>query len=93
MSLFNILLGIDALVCIVVLYFYLVGMADGSVSSRNMGLWVIILFALAAVMFGSIWLRSYYLWAAYWLLSIVALPAIGYLLLILLPVFGRGKWN
>jgi len=93
MSLFNILFGIDALLCIVVLYFYLVGMADGSVSSRNIGLWLVILLALATVMFGSIWLRSHYPWVANWLLSIVALPAIGYLLLILLPVFGKGKWN
>ena len=50
--------GIDALIAAVALCFFVVGLADGSVSSFNMGLWMLIFFCLALVVGGSIWLRS-----------------------------------
>ena len=42
------LLGIGLLVAIVVVYFFVVGLADGSVSSFNMSLWLGLLAAVAA---------------------------------------------
>jgi hypothetical protein len=50
--------GIDALIAGIAVYFFFVGLADGSVSSFNRGLWMLILFSLAVIVGGSIWLRS-----------------------------------
>jgi len=55
---FWILWGWDALIAAVFLYFFLVGLADGSVSSFNMALWLTIIAILAVVMIGSLALRS-----------------------------------
>lgn len=55
---FWLLWGFDALIGGVFLYFFLVGLGDGSVSSFNIALWAAILAALAAVVLGSLALRS-----------------------------------
>ncbi|MFT3909765.1 MAG: hypothetical protein QM737_10100 [Ferruginibacter sp.] len=93
MTAFKILWGIDALACIVVLYFFFIGLADGSVSSKNMGLWMTIFLVLAVVMFGSILLRPHYPSMAASLVGLLSIPVIGYGLFILIAVFGKGKWN
>ncbi len=49
--------GIDALICIVVLVFFSIGLADGSVSSFNAGIWTVIWVALASIMAGGFWLK------------------------------------
>ena len=51
--LFRIVWGIDVIVALVALLFFVWGINDGSVSSFNMALWVGILAALAIVVFGS----------------------------------------
>ena len=94
MTFFKILWAIDTLGALVVLYFFVIGLADGSVSSSNGGLWFIILAALAAIIFGSIWLKSNnHPSMAIGLLLIVAIPAALYLLWILMMMFGNNKWN
>jgi hypothetical protein len=94
MVLFKILWCIDALTSIVVLYYFFVGLADGTVSSFNMGLWFLILAALAVSMLGSIWLRSHQHPAlAIALLCLLAIPAFLYGLFILLLIFGNTRWN
>ena len=55
---FWVLWGWDALIAAVILYFFLAGLADGSVSSFNMGLWLTTVAILAVVMIGSLALRS-----------------------------------
>ena len=55
---FWMLWGWDALIASVFVYFFLVGLADGSVSSFNAGLWATTLVVLAVVMIGSLALRS-----------------------------------
>ena len=55
---FWMLWGWDALIAAVFVYFFLAGLADGSVSSFNMGLWLVTLGVLAVVMLGSLVLRS-----------------------------------
>ena len=47
---FKILLGIDVAVAVVVLYFFEVGLNDGSISSFNMYLWLEMLSCVAAVL-------------------------------------------
>jgi len=91
---FWILWGFDVLVALVVVYFFLVGLNDGSVSSFNMGLWTTILAVLAVVMGGSVWLKSRGQTAlAVAFLLLLALPALFFagfsILLISLP----HRWN
>jgi hypothetical protein len=84
MILFKVLWGIDAVVAIVILYFFFTGMADGSVSSFNMGLWIAMIAGLMAILFGSLWLKSHdHLLLAKTLLCILAVPALLYTLFFL----------
>jgi hypothetical protein len=55
--LFKVLWALDAVIALVFVYFFFVGLEDGSVSSFNAGLWTAILFGLGAVLCGSYWLR------------------------------------
>ena len=49
--------GIDALIAAIAVLFFVIGLMDGSVSSFNMGLWIVILAGLAAVLGGAHALR------------------------------------
>ena len=48
---------IDALVAAIALFFFLWGLADGTVSSFNAGIWTPLLAGLALVVGGSLWLK------------------------------------
>jgi hypothetical protein len=50
--------AIDAVVAAVVLAFFFWGLADGTVSSFNAGIWTVLLAAVSAVVGGSLWLKS-----------------------------------
>jgi hypothetical protein len=50
--------AIDAVVAAVVLVFFFWGLADGTVSSFNAGIWTVLLAAVAAIVGGSLWLKS-----------------------------------
>lgn len=94
MILFWILWGIDALVALVAIYFFIVGLGDGSVSSFNGLLWLGILAGLAAVMGGSWMLKaSGQLKSAKILLSVVAVPAVLFFLFFLLLILSKPRWN
>ena len=94
MTLVRTLLGIDLLVALVVVYFFVAGFADGSVSSFNMSLWLGLLAAVAAAIGGG-WVlktngqRGF----AITLLSILAVPGVLYALFVLLMVIARPRWN
>ncbi|MCC6946127.1 MAG: hypothetical protein IT539_00025 [Bradyrhizobiaceae bacterium] len=91
---FKILFGIDLLIAAIVLYFFLIGLADGSVSSFNMGLWAALLAALAAILGG-----GYALGAAgrttlaSLVLLVLAAPGALYALFILLVILSGERWN
>ncbi|MBS0534970.1 MAG: osmoprotectant transporter permease [Proteobacteria bacterium] len=90
----RILLGIDALAALVVVYFFFVGLADGSVSSFNGALWFALLAGVAAIVGGGWALQSSGrrgLAAA--VLLILALPAVAYALFIALIVVTQPRWN
>ncbi len=57
-TLFEILLGIDAMATLAIGYFFAVGLADGSVSAFNGQLWTDILFVVAAIIASGIALRK-----------------------------------
>ena len=50
--------GIAATVTAVVVYFFLVGLADGSISSFNAGLWTLLLLGTLAITVGSLILKN-----------------------------------
>jgi len=92
MTFFKILWAFDALAAMIVLYFFVVGLADGTVSSRNMGLWMGIDGGLAIILLGSIWLKHQQHTAlAILLLLVLALPAILFVLYMLFAI--NQKWN
>jgi len=93
-SIYRILLGIDAIVVLVVGYFFLVGLADGSVSAFNIGLWIGILFAVAAIVAGGIALRQANRPVlANIVLAILAAPAALYGIFIFAVIFSGTNWN
>ena len=86
--------SIDLVVALIAVYFFFIGLADGSVSSFNMGLWLAILCVLGGVIVGSLALRAAARTrAATALVVALAVPSalIGLFLLVLLvaPV----RWN
>jgi hypothetical protein len=86
--------GFDALIALVVLYFFILGLVDGSVSSFNMGLWSVILLALAGIMGGSLLLRyaGHPVIAAV-LLAMMAVPGLLTGLFFLLMILLKPRWN
>ena len=92
--LFRILFAIDAVIAAVILYFFFVGLGDGSVSSFNMGLWLAILGGVAAILFGA-WMlngkgqRA----AANVILLLLALPGGLYGFFILLVLILQPNWR
>ena len=94
MTFFWILWGFDACIALVVLYFFFIGLGDGSVSSFNMGLWGLMLGGLAAIMLGSLWLKGQEkLVLAKVLLAILAVPGFPYLMFMLLIIITKPRWN
>ena len=86
--------GFDALITLVVLYFFFIGLADGSVSSLNAGLWFVLIFGLGCIMGGSLWLRSTGRHRiAIALLLLLAVPGILAGLFILAVVIANPRWN
>ena len=69
--------GVDVVVALIFVYFFFVGLGDGSVSSFNIVLWLLILCVSAAVVGGSLALRaSGRTVLAIALVTIVAVPSV-----------------
>ena len=90
---FRLLLAIDAIAALVILYFFMIGLADGSVSSFNMELWFGILAAVAAILGGGLLLKAKgQRIAANLVLLVLATPAALYGLFFLSIIF-QPRWN
>jgi hypothetical protein len=84
----------DALVALVFLYFFVIGITDGSVSSFNIVLWLGILGTLASVLGGALLLRHLgHALLALGLLLVLATPAILGLLFFLFILISNPRWN
>ena len=55
---FRILLGIDVLAAATVVFFFIWGVSDGSVSSFNILLWLALLGGVGGIVGGGLWLNS-----------------------------------
>jgi len=84
----------DALAAVTALYYFFIGIADGTVSSRTIGFWLLVMGIFTAILLGSIWLKNQqYLGLSMATLLIIAIPALLYLLFILIASFGNQRWN
>lgn len=85
---------IDAVIAAIAVFFFIVGLSDGSVSSFNIGLWGFILFALAVLVGGSLTLkrrgRQGVAIALLWILAVPGLLSVLFLLVVLLS---SPRWN
>lgn len=91
---FRLLLVFDSLIVFVVLYFFIVGLADGSVSSFNAGIWFALLLGLGVVMGGGAWLHSTgRKRSGLILLSILAVPGLLALVFVLILLLTNTRWN
>ena len=94
MTFFRILVGIDIVVAAVALYFFDVGLRDGSISSFNIYLWMEILGCVAAVVVGGLLLNSSgHPRLAKGVLMLLALPGVLYVLFFLVLIVSHPRWN
>lgn len=94
MILFRILLVIDFIVGLIVLYFFFIGLSDGTVSLSNIVLWLVILFVLTAIIAGGLRLKSSNRLAlANLVLAILAIPAFLFGLYFLVAITSGARWN
>jgi len=91
---FWILLGIDIVAAAILVYFFFIGLADGSVSSFNIGLWLGILAGVSAIFAGGFALRrAARPVLASLILTILAFPTALYGLFLLVAVTSGVRWN
>lgn len=94
MILFWIFWGIDAIVSLVLLYFFFIGLADGSVSSFNIGLWILSLIVSIGLVAGALYLKSKEkLLIAKIFLGIEAVPAIFFFVFFLIMILSKPNWQ
>ncbi|MEZ4774591.1 MAG: osmoprotectant transporter permease [Bacteroidia bacterium] len=94
MSTYWVMFGIGAIVALVAVYFFIIGLLDGSVSANNMLLWIGLLSVVGGVLFGSLWLKSSgNLLAAKILVGVLAVPGVIAGLLMLIILITNPRWN
>ena len=85
---------LDALLSTVIFFYFFAGLADGSVSSFNIGIWIAILAALTAVLGGSQWLKAVgHPLIGTMLLLVLAVPGVIYLLFLVVVITSGSQWN
>ncbi|HUR30717.1 MAG TPA: hypothetical protein VMZ69_04750 [Saprospiraceae bacterium] len=94
MTTFWVLWTFNALMALIPIYFFFVGLGDGSISASNMIYWVLILLVVAVVVGGTLWLRSMNLMPlARGILYVAAVPGIFALIFFGIVLIGKPKWN
>jgi hypothetical protein len=86
--------SIDAVVAAIALFFFFWGLADGTVSSFNAGIWAMLLGSLAIVVGGSLWLKVTGRRALGIALALVlAVPGLLVGLFFLALIIANPRWN
>ena len=86
--------AIDAIIAAIAVFFFLWGLADGSVSTFNIGLWLLILGGITVVVAGSLWLRSIgRAGLGSVLLLVLAIPGVLVGLFFLILIVANPRWN
>jgi hypothetical protein len=91
---FRILLGIDIVAAAIVGYFFLAGLADGSISAFNIQLWIGLLLALTLIFGAGLALRraGRPAWGSL-VLAVLAVPTALYGLFLLAVIVSGARWN
>src|SRR5262249_15121251 len=86
--------SVDALTALIAVYFFFVGLADGTVSSFNIGIWTVLLLGLGGVVLGSLALRAAgrEAWARAVVVAL-AVPALGVGLFFAVLLGTHPRWN
>ena len=91
---YRVALGCSIVVAALVVAFFVIGVADGSVSTFNIGIWVVLLAAVAAVLWAGTFLRSRgKTTLAVTVLAIAAVPGLLAALFLLLVLVTQQRWN
>jgi hypothetical protein len=91
---YRVTLGCSIVVAAFAVAFFVIGVADGSVSTFNIGIWVVLLAAVAAVLWAGTFLRSRGKTAlAVMVLAIAAVPGLLAVLFLLLVLVTEQRWN
>lgn len=91
---YRVLWWFDAVIAAIFVGFFFVGLADGSVSSFNMALWVGILLGLGAILYGSRALhQAGQQKTALIILWLLAVPGILGALFFLILIIAQPRWN
>ena len=86
--------SINAAIAAIVLYFFFIGLADGSVSSFNMLLWMGLLAGVGLVVAGSLYLRATgKILIGIVLLLVLALPGLAFGFFFLVLILSHPRWN
>jgi hypothetical protein len=87
-------MGISVAVAAVAVTFFLIGIADGSVSSFNIGIWTLLLAGIAVVLWAGAYLRGRQSTGlAIAVLCVTAVPGVVGALFILLVLILQPRWN
>lgn len=90
----RLLFGIDGLVALLLLGFFMAGTVDGTVSNSNIGIWTMMLAIAAGVLGGAIALdRAGRRGWSTLLLSLMAVPGLLAVFLMLLVLLLNPRWN
>ena len=91
---FRLLWAFDLIVAAVVIFFFVWGLLDGSVSSFNIALWLGLLALVVGVVVGGRALqRGGRTSAATLLLLVLAIPGLGFTLFVLMVLILQPRWN
>jgi hypothetical protein len=94
MTFFWILWIFNAIMSLIPLYFFFIGLGDGTITSKNIGMWLIILLVVAAVLGGSYLLKAAnQLSLAKVLLIVAAIPGLLAVLYFLIVFTTKPRWN
>jgi len=94
MRLYDIMLGVAGLTAVVVAWFFLEGLFDGSVSTFNIALWLGLLVMLGVVLSGSITLQGKgRTGAATAVAAVIAVPALLFAAFFGLLILTVDRWN
>src|SRR5262249_47503730 len=91
---FTIFWTLDALISVLVLYLFFVGISDGSISSLNIEIWSILLAGMACVLGGGVWLKTQnHLGLGVLLAGLIAVPGLLYAVFFVVLLFANPRWN
>ena len=94
MILYKMILFSAVAVMLIIVYYFFVGLADGSITAANRKLWFLILLVTNGIVVGGMLLKHYghFQWAKV-VLAFLAVPGWLYALYILLIMLTKSRWN